>query len=395
MYCCSCGTELPTSARYCPVCGRLAGYSGSSYTETKLRATPINWKRFVIGSVIAVALLSLVLLKDNSGSSEKGRADRSSEPSPTPKPPGTAIEVDVTKLALQPKVETMQILGSPSEHGPGDLEQYPWGFIAFNNGRLDQIDYGYRERPSSVKEALERVGLEQTSQPKTGRLSYYWNSSTGPLICCGLEMDNVVIMADFSGITVGFRKKATPPAEPFSKSSVSGRVRPTGTDALLEASSMGDITAVRKLLINGADVNGTDTGGSTALMKATVNGHVGIVKLLLARGADVNARAENGHTALMSVTKNGAGIAEMLLAAGADANAQRDDSITPLMIAVLNDNSSVVGALLKKGADPSKHVTSAGMFQGWTAEDFANWKQNVAIGRLLHNKTHRLASAFR
>jgi len=89
---------------------------------------------------------------------------------------------------------------------------------------LNQIDYAFKTKASSVREALEKVGLNQTSEPHKGPLSFYWNESTGPLVCCGFEMDNVVISSDFSGISVGFRRivAAAPPkpaaAKPRSRS---------------------------------------------------------------------------------------------------------------------------------------------------------------------------------
>src|ERR1039458_2570764 len=89
-----------------------------------------------------------------------------------------------------------------------DQDGYAWGFVGYTNGRLDQIDYQFKARATSVGQALEKVGLTQTSTPHQGPLSYYWNSSTGPLVCCGFEMDNVVIPSDFSGISVGFKQLA-------------------------------------------------------------------------------------------------------------------------------------------------------------------------------------------
>jgi hypothetical protein len=74
------------------------------------------------------------------------------------------------------------------------MDNYPWGFVGYVHGNLDMIDYGFKTRATSIKEALARVGLEQTSNPKKGPLSYFWNSTTGPLTCCGFEMDNVVIL---------------------------------------------------------------------------------------------------------------------------------------------------------------------------------------------------------
>lgn len=117
-------------------------------------------------------------------------------------------ELDITKVGLRPRSEVIKVLGPPSSVAAEDQDGYAWGFVGYTNGRLDQIDYQFKARATSVGQALEKVGLTQTSTPHQGPLSYYWNSSTGPLVCCGFEMDNVVIPSDFSGISVGFKQLA-------------------------------------------------------------------------------------------------------------------------------------------------------------------------------------------
>src|SRR5258707_5064374 len=104
-----------------------------------------------------------------------------------------ALEVDVTKLGLRPRSEVVKILGQPNKSSPSGSDTYSWGFAAYIDGKLDQIDYEFKTRASSVQEALAKVGLEQTSTPRKGPLSYFWNDSTGALTCCGFVMDNVVI----------------------------------------------------------------------------------------------------------------------------------------------------------------------------------------------------------
>jgi hypothetical protein len=60
-------------------------------------------------------------------------------------------------------------------------------------------------------------------------------------------------------------------------------------DALSEAARKGDVTAVKKLLDEGVDVNTKFRYGVTALFYACDRGHLDVVKLLVDRGADVNA----------------------------------------------------------------------------------------------------------
>jgi ankyrin repeat protein len=158
-----------------------------------------------------------------------------------------------------------------------------------------------------------------------------------------------------------------------------------GATALIRATINGDTATVRKLIVNGADVNGRGSSGWTPLMYAVNNGHIEVARVLLVKGADVNAEASNGHTALMSIDK-GAGMAQVLLAAGANVNAQRKDGMTALMIATVSGNEPVVKALLAKGADVNARVAATeGSFGGWTALDFAEWKGDSSVVGLLAN----------
>lgn len=116
-------------------------------------------------------------------------------------------ELDVTKLGLRPRSEVIKILGKPDKSGQLGSDYYPWGLTGYENGKLDEIDYKFKVPAKSVEGALQKVGLKKTSSPTQGPLTYFWNSSTGPLVCCGFEMDDVVISLDFSGIMVGFKRK--------------------------------------------------------------------------------------------------------------------------------------------------------------------------------------------
>jgi hypothetical protein len=157
--------------------------------------------------------------------------------------------------------------------------------------------------------------------------------------------------------------------------------------ALISAARDGDLAGIHKGLTAGTDVNGGGrTDEFTPIMWAALNGHTEIVKVLLANRADVNAKTSNGHTALMCVTK-GTSIGTMLLAAGADVNASRDDGLTPLIQAVLTGNREMVTALLAKEADVNARIApDHGMFARWSALDFANWKGEAGIARLLQSR---------
>lgn len=70
--------------------------------------------------------------------------------------------------------------------------------------------------------------------------------------------------------------------------------------ALREACK-GDLPQVKKLIAEGADVDGEDKEGVTALTMAIVSEQVEIVETLLAAGADPNRRNKSGLTPLSSL----------------------------------------------------------------------------------------------
>ena len=80
-------------------------------------------------------------------------------------------------------------------------------------------------------------------------------------------------------------------------STAKGEIISSATLSLIRAAASGDATALKKLLVNGAEVNGTNPGGQTALILAALMGRSDIVRLLLEAGADVSLRDNLGLTA--------------------------------------------------------------------------------------------------
>ena len=96
-------------------------------------------------------------------------------------------------------------------------------------------------------------------------------------------------------------------------------------NALLAASSRGDVEIVSFLVEKGADVNKRDHADQTPLMAAAIAGHTEIVANLAASGADVNAKGAYGQTPLIfAATSGSVESARILLGWGAMVNA-RDD----------------------------------------------------------------------
>ncbi len=80
----------------------------------------------------------------------------------------------------------------------------------------------------------------------------------------------------------------------------------------------------------GADVNETDSNGTTALM-ATLGLGYPTTASLLRRGADVHTRDIHGRTALHYAAQiQNDPLLQLLIDAGADVNAASNDGVTPL-----------------------------------------------------------------
>ena len=88
---------------------------------------------------------------------------------------------------------------------------------------------------------------------------------------------------------------------------------------LIDAARDGKLDIVRKLLIQGVDVNMKGEDGGTALLYAAGGGRIEIVRELLKHGAEVNAKSNTGNTALTLAAKYGhAEVTRYLLNCGAD-----------------------------------------------------------------------------
>ncbi len=107
-----------------------------------------------------------------------------------------------------------------------------------------------------------------------------------------------------------------------------------GKTILMEAVRRGKSEVVKELLNNGANVNVADQYGWTALMVAA-SGKSEIVKLLLDHEANVNDKNKNGLTALMAAASNlNIKVTKILLENDANINDKNKDGLTALMLAI-------------------------------------------------------------
>jgi len=128
----------------------------------------------------------------------------------------------------------------------------------------------------------------------------------------------------------------------------------TPQEQVLWAAKYGDASALRTVLIAGADTETRDPGnGWTPLIWASVRGFEDCVVILVDRGADLEARGRRGQTALILATRWGqTDAAHSLLANGANASGKDNDGWSALLWASFLGREQIARALLDRGTPP-------------------------------------------
>ena len=172
---------------------------------------------------------------------------------------------------------------------------------------------------------------------------------------------------------------------------LSGNV-PADDGELLDATSRGDVAAVRSLLAEGADPNVAQGDGLTALHVAAQEGNLEIAGLLLDAGANVEAKTRIGGYTPLHLAGGGAhaAVVRALLGAGANTGAVTTTTgVTPLHLAAkAMDGEGAVRAMLESGAPANAQESAAGQ----TALMFAASHGRVAAVREL--MSHRADPAI-
>jgi ankyrin repeat protein len=149
---------------------------------------------------------------------------------------------------------------------------------------------------------------------------------------------------------------------------VGGTAVPVGAQVtLVDAVKAGDTPRVRALLDTRADVNATQSDGTTPLHWAVDRDQPEVVQMLIRAGANVTAANRYGATPLWLASVNGnAKTMAMLLEAGADARSANADGETALMVAARTGKTDAVNLLLARGADPNAQ-------EGWRGQTALMW----------------------
>ncbi|KAL8241337.1 hypothetical protein R6Q59_014692 [Mikania micrantha] len=127
-------------------------------------------------------------------------------------------------------------------------------------------------------------------------------------------------------------------------------------DKLCMAARKGEVRTIRRILENGAVINGLDQHGWTALHRASFTGRAEVVRFLIENGVDINSRDEDGYTALHCAVESGhVDVLELLVKKGADVEARTNKGVTPMQIADSLNYSGIKRVLVQGGACNKDH----------------------------------------
>ena len=162
-----------------------------------------------------------------------------------------------------------------------------------------------------------------------------------------------------------------------------------GMSALHWAAELGDRELVEVLLYAGAEIQAaTRIGEYTPLHIAARNGHLGAVDALLAGGANISAVTNpSGSTALhLAAVSGAAAVVKTLLEHGADADAREGEwKQTPLIFAASWNRVDAMVALLDGGADPNIAAESEDLKAMGLFDDAANRRRSEVLKAFTNN----------
>lgn len=164
------------------------------------------------------------------------------------------------------------------------------------------------------------------------------------------------------------------------KVNVDARDNSGKTPLSIAASSAERTDALKEILKHNPKVNWPNKGGWTPLQQAANVGNIQAVRLLLMAGADPNRPNKQGYTPLLNAAfYNYLKIMQLLINAKADVNHfPHDKCYNPLMAAVMNNHVHAITLLLNSGAQ--KDLANN---QGETALHIARKKHASTLIHLL------------
>lgn len=162
----------------------------------------------------------------------------------------------------------------------------------------------------------------------------------------------------------------------------------SGTPALVHAAAERAFNVVRALIaLRQTDVDATNARGENALMLAALHGDLPTVKALLERGAEPN---KPDWTPLHYAAAGGhSDVVRLLLENSAFIDAESPNRSTPLMMAVRQKQPTVARLLVEEGADPTLRSES-----GWTAAEYAKHHGEADLAKWLRDRAAEYARKY-
>ena len=128
-------------------------------------------------------------------------------------------------------------------------------------------------------------------------------------------------------------------------------IKECGHILLNEASRLGVLDLVKKMVDSGVDVN-KKAMDEVNIVTASRKGYLDVVEYLILNGANLNKKNADGETALISAFRwKHFDILNMLIEKGADVNQQDNRGETVLMMASQTGHLEMIGKLIENGAD--------------------------------------------
>ncbi|MCY3986281.1 MAG: ankyrin repeat domain-containing protein, partial [Candidatus Dadabacteria bacterium] len=162
---------------------------------------------------------------------------------------------------------------------------------------------------------------------------------------------------------------------------------------LIDHAVTGNLSAVRNLINEGADINFQNKFGRTALIISSEKGYLEIVKILVDAGADVNFQNKFGQTSLIRASREGhLEIVKTLIQARANLNLQGEAQYTvekgwtALIHASRVGHLEIVKILVDAGADLNLKTKG-----GWTALMHASDQGHKEVVEVLQAAASRKA----
>ncbi len=151
-------------------------------------------------------------------------------------------------------------------------------------------------------------------------------------------------------------------------------------ESLVDAAEGGETAMAIALINQGADINATQSDGTTALMWAAHRDDRALLERLLKAHAKVRLINDYGASALSEAARFGDGVAiKELLKAGADPDSPNADGQTALMLVARAGNVPAAELLIRHGA----HVDAKEKVRGQTALHWAAAESNAGMVELL------------